>query len=258
MVNIFNETISNILNNYILHEAIICNDQDPPWINNKVKKEVQEKNQLFRRVKSNINNGTLSKKLQCLQNKLTDLIVTAKRQYYTRISMKLMGPTTSAKTYWSILKRCLNDKRIPCIPPLFHDNKFVTDFKKKAELFNSFFSKQCSIIDYGSKLPFNLVYHTNEKLSHIVFNSEDIGKVISGLDLNKAHRHDMISIRMPKMCGKSIHKPSEYTSRAPLNDERFPSEWQKTNIVPIFEYLIENSLITENQSEFKPGDSCIN
>ena len=39
MVNIFNETISNVLNNYIPHEAIICNDQDPPWINNKVKKE---------------------------------------------------------------------------------------------------------------------------------------------------------------------------------------------------------------------------
>ena len=37
MVNIFNETISNLLNNYIPHETIICDDQDPPWINNNVK-----------------------------------------------------------------------------------------------------------------------------------------------------------------------------------------------------------------------------
>ena len=29
MVNIFNESISNVLNNYIPHEAIICDDQDP-------------------------------------------------------------------------------------------------------------------------------------------------------------------------------------------------------------------------------------
>ena len=50
-----------------------------------------------------------------------------------------MDPTTNAKTYWSISKRCLNDKKIPCIPPLFHDNMFITDFFKKAELFNSFF-----------------------------------------------------------------------------------------------------------------------
>ena len=51
MVNIFNETISNVLNNCIPHETIICDDQDPPWINNKVKKAIQEKNQLFSRVK---------------------------------------------------------------------------------------------------------------------------------------------------------------------------------------------------------------
>ena len=67
MVNIFSETISNVLNNYIPHETIICDDQDPPWIN-KVKKAIKEKNQLFSRVKRNINNDTLLKKLQCLQN----------------------------------------------------------------------------------------------------------------------------------------------------------------------------------------------
>ena len=78
-----------------------------------------------------------------------------------------------------------------------------------------------------------MVYHTNEKLFDIVFNSEDIGKLISGLDPNKAHGHDMISIRMLKMSGEAIHKPLEYIFRASLNDERFPSEWKKTNVVPI-------------------------
>ena len=73
----------------------------------------------------------------------------------------------------------------------------------------------------------------NEKLSDLVFNSEDIGKVISGLDPSKAHGHDMISIRMIKMCGEFIHKPLEYIFRASLNDERFPPEWKKSNVVPI-------------------------
>ena len=103
-----------------------------PMINNKVKKAIQMKNQLFSRVTPNINNGNLLKKLQFLRNKLNYLIDTAKRQYYTGISMKLMDPTTSAKTYLSIFKRWLNDKKIPCIPPLFHDNKFITDFREKA------------------------------------------------------------------------------------------------------------------------------
>ena len=134
-----------------------------------------------------------------------------------------MDSTTSAKTYWSVLKRCLKDKEIS----LFHDNKFMTDSKEKAELPNSFFSKQCSIIDNGSKRPSNLVYHTNEKLSDIVFNSEDIYKVISGLDPNKSHGHDMISIRMLKKCGESIRKPLKYIFGASLNDKGFPLEWKK-------------------------------
>ena len=125
----------------------------------------------------------------------------------------------------------------------------------------------------------------------IIFDSEDNGKVISGLDPNKAHGHDMISIRMLKICGESIHQPLEPIFQASLNDERFPSEWKKANVVPIhkkddkqilknyrpvsllpicakiferiiynriFQYLTENNLITENQSSFKPGDSCIN
>ena len=104
----------------------------------KVKKAIKEKNQLFSSVKLNINNGNLLKKLQYLQNKLNDLIDTTKRQYYTRISKKLMDPTTGAKTYWSIVKTCLNDKNASCKPPLFHDNKFIIDFQGKAEFFNFF------------------------------------------------------------------------------------------------------------------------
>lgn len=57
-----------------------------------------------------------------------------------------------------------------------------------------------------------MVYHTNNKLSDIVIDSEDIGNAISDLDLNEVHEHDMTSIHKLKMCGDSIHKPLEYTS----------------------------------------------
>ena len=55
-----------------------------------------------------------------------------------------MDPVTSLKTYWSLLKTLLNTNKIPCIPPLLQENKCVTDFQKKAELFNLFFPNQCS------------------------------------------------------------------------------------------------------------------
>ena len=104
MINIFNEIKRNVLNNDIPHEIMISDDQDPPWIKNKVEKGLQEKHQLSSRIKSNINNGTLLKNPQRLQNKLNDLSNTAKRKYYTPISMNVMDTTTSPKPYWSILK----------------------------------------------------------------------------------------------------------------------------------------------------------
>ena len=57
---------------------------------------------------------------------------------------------TSRKYYWSILKTFLNNKKILVIPPILHDNKFITNFKKKAETFNNFFAKQCSLINTNS------------------------------------------------------------------------------------------------------------
>ena len=36
MVYLYNETIKNILSDYIPHETITCDDRDPPWINNSI------------------------------------------------------------------------------------------------------------------------------------------------------------------------------------------------------------------------------
>ena len=62
---------------------------------------------------------------------------------------------TSLKTYWSLLKTLLNNNKNSSY--LLQDNKYVTDFKKKAELFNLLFAKQCSKIDNSNELPLNFL-----------------------------------------------------------------------------------------------------
>ena len=59
------------------------------------------------------------------------------------LSLKLNNPSTSAKTYWSILKTFYNGKKVPLIPPLQIGNTLVSDFKMKANIFNKFFASQC-------------------------------------------------------------------------------------------------------------------
>ena len=45
-----------------------------------------------------------------------------------------MNTQKNSKVYWSLLIFFLNNKKIPIIPPLFHENRFITDFKEKAQL----------------------------------------------------------------------------------------------------------------------------
>ena len=82
---------------------------------------------------------------------------------------------------------------------------------------------------------------------------------------------------MLKICGNSLCRPLELIfNDCPVNGI-FPSVWRKGNIVPVhkknekqrlnnyrlifnemFGFFIENDVIFQHQSGFKPGDSCIN
>ena len=139
-VHMPNKAIKNTMPNYIPHKTITCNDRDPPWINKDIKQLILDRNHTY---KSYIQNDKLLQffnEFQFLQTKLVSLIEESKNQYYTRLSAKLLDPKMSQKSYWSILKTFVNNKKISCIPPLLHQDKFVTDFKKKINIFNNFFA----------------------------------------------------------------------------------------------------------------------
>ena len=83
----------------------------------------------------------LLEKFKALLYQLYISIEEPKEKYYTELSSKLADPITNSKTYWSILKTFLNNKKIPCIPPLFQENKFIANFKKKLNYLTIFFCK---------------------------------------------------------------------------------------------------------------------
>ena len=173
------------------------------------------------------------RRFQNIQKLLTAIIENTKEQYYTRISSKLMDPTTSPKAYWSILKTVLNNKKIPCIPPIYHNNNYIIDFKEKAQIFNNFFAKQCTLVENTSKLLIDSFKRTNNVFSIILFTKDDIAKIIKNLSPNKAHGFDMISICMLKICGDSILKPLELIFKSCIESGKFPIEWKKGNAVTV-------------------------
>ena len=144
--------------------------------------------------------------MKLLQEDQHNKIELSKSNYYSQITYKLTHIQKNTKAYWALLKRFLNYRKIPLIPPLFHGNEYITDFKKKAELLNSFFAKQCSLISNSSELPLNLHFTTEKRLDILNLSNNDIKKIIQNIDPHKAHSDDKIRIRRIKICRKSICK----------------------------------------------------
>ena len=158
----------------------------------------------------------------------------SKLKYDSHLSDKLLDSKTSPNLYWSIFKTFLNNKQLPCIPPLLYNCKFIMGFKEKTELFNDFFTKQCSLANNNSKFPLAYTKKTGKSLSSLEFSTYDILKKIEILTHNKAHCHNMISIRMLKICDQSIFKLWKIIFQPCSENGKFPWEWKKANVVPAF------------------------
>ena len=149
--------------------------------NSKIKNLIKEKNIAKKCFLQNNSDIKLFWRFQGLQNLLTVTIEKWKQQLFSRISNKLMVPARRLKTYWSILKTFLNNKKIPCIPPIYHNNNYITDFKEKAEIFNNFISKQCTIVNNTSKLLTDSLKITNGCISIISVTNDNILKIYGSL-----------------------------------------------------------------------------
>ena len=92
---------------------------------------------------------------ESLTAELNDIISYTRDLHYENLAKKLNNLLLQAKTYWSILKSIYNNRKVPLIPPLLIDDKFVTDIQTKTNIFNKFFADQCQTLNNASDLPTN-------------------------------------------------------------------------------------------------------
>ena len=110
--------------------------------------------------------------LENLTSELSNLIRDTKTEYRSKFAAKLVNPSTSAKTYWSILKTSAYGRKVPVIPPLLINNEFISNVKTKANYFNRFFNKQCTAISMDSSIPSSVNLATNEAGTTVNFDEQ--------------------------------------------------------------------------------------
>ena len=93
------------------------------------------------------------------------IISKGKNEYQGRLAQKLNDPSASSKSYWFILKRFYNGKKVPVIPPLLINNKLESDFEIKANYLNGFFVSKCSPLINNSAVRNSLQYLSTTRVS---------------------------------------------------------------------------------------------
>ena len=138
-VIILNRTVMNVFLNFVPNKCVTFNDRKPPWMTSNIKDQINYHNSIYREYLKKGRQQVDYMKLQNIIKELSELILTRIDNYNLHLANKMIDPTTSSKTYWSILKTFYNDRKIPIIPPLWINDKLETDFKKEAHHFNMFF-----------------------------------------------------------------------------------------------------------------------
>ena len=219
----------------------------------------------------------------------SDVITKAKEKYLYSLGNKLNSPQTGTKSYWSILDKFLQKKKIPLIPPILWNGTFVKNICEKITLFNTFFPDQCTPINNSSTLP-PFEHKINSNIEDVSFSEQEIVSIIRSLNSNKAHGWDGIFIRMIKMCDELIAPPLKIIFDTALKSGIYPGKWKRENVIPVhkkesknilknyrpisllpicgkifekciynslYSYLESNNILSKSQSGFRKGDSCI-
>ena len=134
------------------------------------------------------------------------LILDAKEKCVRCMSNKLNDWLTAPKTYWSILKCFLNNRKIPATLPLLVNGGIITNFFEKVDLFNRFFADQCTPLNNLSKLS-PLYLKADKKLCNLSISENGISTTIRNRDPNKSHGWDNLSFTVIKLCGDSLIYP---------------------------------------------------
>ena len=72
--------------------------------------------------------------------------------------------------------------------------------------FNSFLTKQCSLIETGTELPVEYLF-SHHRLESVNLDPAKIVSIIRAFDVSKPQEWDNVSVRMVKICDEYLVKP---------------------------------------------------
>ena len=292
-----NETTERWTNEFLLiaksvvpNKLVTVRPDDKPWYNNKLRAKQKHMMKLYKTTKSN-NTATTWENYRIIRNEYFNEIKTAKKNFDDCKLKSLAEKKNSPKQWWSLIKQVQQSNSCnEGIPPLEVNDQILTDDKDKANAFNTFFLDASTIDDTNAALPDQNRILNYDNLTDLVISESDVLDQLSILDPAKAYGFDGIPPKLLKEGRQCISSSLCSLFNLSLSVKKVPSNWKKTNVVPIFKkanpsivdnyrpislistlsktmerivfkyvynYFKSNFTLSENQSGFLPGRSTV-
>ena len=130
--DLYKSTISE----YIPHRTVVFKSSDKPWITAEFKLLIRKRNRLWKRFKKS-GRATHYEHYKEVRNAAVLLNRNNIREYHSKIEVELNN-SSDPKLFWKTIKKILPSKSSSSIPPIKHNDTFVSNDQHKAELFNNY------------------------------------------------------------------------------------------------------------------------
>ena len=102
--NNITDKVNELTNAYIPNKTVRIRPYEPPWMNNKLRRQIRIRKRAYRKAK-HTNSDFHWNRFRQLRNKIILDIRAAKQSYLESLAQKLSSKTLSSKDWWKTLKR---------------------------------------------------------------------------------------------------------------------------------------------------------
>ena len=226
----FKSNLLRAVQQFVPHRTSTTRDR-PPWITSEVKKLLQKRNRLFKKVKQNPTDKR-KEKLRSLKRKITK----ATKEAYWSYTENLITETDSQsnKKLWTFIKHKKTDSIN--IAPLKVNDTVKDTPREKAEALNKQFSSvftEDNPLDFHNLTPWqrDLQYPT---IADIEIREDGVYKLLNSLNVHKAMGPDQLHPRVLKQLASTLAPILQIIFQKSINSGKVPSDWKKANVSPIF------------------------
>ena len=275
-----------------INDAIACStplvftsgNKSKRFMDKETLESVRTKHRLFRKWNKNKKDTELEKEYIKANNKARKDCRRAHRSYEQKVAEQ---SKENPKAFYSYANSKIKS-RTGIADLLKEDGTKTKTDSEKAEMLNEFF-KSVFTYENPGPLPDFDEYEYISELEDFEIKMDEVKKLLSNLNINKATGPDGISPRILSMAAEELAQPITLLFRKSLQSGKLPSEWKMAYVSPIFkkgnkssvnnyrpvsltcvvckimekvvrgrvmEHLLSNNLISKHQHGFVPGRSC--